>query len=128
MEPMLVDGCQDGPDKGPHQGTQRNLWRGRNEAPMVLRITVVGNADIDPALGSMIDSSDIVIRFLYDCRSFGPGGRQTDVVAVCNTGRPGKAMTEGAGLEGQSGGGGSRCHLVRARPGLFCRHARAASF
>ena len=43
-----------------------------------------------------IDAADLVMRF-NDCRSVGPGGGRTDIVTVCNTGRPGKAMTEGSG-------------------------------
>ena len=57
-------------------------------------IAIVGNADIDPVHGPAIDACDIVIRF-NDCRSFGPGGLKTDIVAVCNTGRPGERMTQG---------------------------------
>lgn len=54
-------------------------------------IAIVGNGDIDPALGPTIDAADLVIRF-NDCRSAGPGGRKTDIVAVCNTGRPARKM------------------------------------
>ena len=57
-------------------------------------IMIVGNGDVDPVLRSIIDSADMVVRF-NDCRSAGDGGTKTDVVAVCNTGRPAKAMTEG---------------------------------
>lgn len=45
-------------------------------------------------MAGFIDLSDLVIRF-NDCRSLGAGGRRTDVVAVCNTGRPGHEMTQG---------------------------------
>lgn len=45
---------------------------------------------------AFIDSCDVVIRF-NDCRSAGAGGRKTDVVAVCNTGRPGKDMVSASG-------------------------------
>lgn len=45
-------------------------------------------------VADLIDLSDIVIRF-NDCRSMGAGGSRTDVVAVCNTGRPGREMSEG---------------------------------
>lgn len=41
----------------------------------------------------MIDRYDFVIRF-NDCWSFSSGGKRTDVVAVCNTGRPAKKMLE----------------------------------
>jgi len=56
-------------------------------------ILIVGNGDVDPVLRPIIDSSDLVVRF-NDCRSAGNGGTKTDIVAVCNTGRPAKAMTE----------------------------------
>lgn len=58
------------------------------------RITIVGNGELPPGAADVIDRSDIVIRF-NDCRSLGPGGTRTDVVAVCNTGRPGREMTDG---------------------------------
>ena len=54
------------------------------------RIVIVGNGPVPDGAASAIASADFVIRF-NDCRSFRPGER-TDVVAVCNTGRPGKAM------------------------------------
>ncbi len=59
------------------------------------RIAIVGNGELPPGTARLIDRSDIVIRF-NDCRSLGLGGTRTDVVAVCNTGRPGREMTEGA--------------------------------
>lgn len=59
------------------------------------RIAIVGNGEFPPGTARLIDRSDIVIRF-NDCRSLGLGGTRTDVVAVCNTGRPGREMTEGA--------------------------------
>ncbi|WP_179874226.1 Urease operon accessory protein [Rhizobium sp. L43] len=42
-------------------------------------------------MAGIIDAADFVIRF-NDCRSYGAGGSRTDAVAVCNTGRPAKAM------------------------------------
>jgi len=60
------------------------------------RIVIVGNGEIGESLAGTIDAADLVIRF-NDCRSVGAGGGRTDIVAVCNTGRPGKAMLEGAG-------------------------------
>lgn len=63
---------------------------------MARRIMIVGNGEIPQGMADFIDLSDMVIRF-NDCRSVGPGGRRTDIVAVCNTGRPGKAMAEGDG-------------------------------
>ncbi|MFS8125280.1 Urease operon accessory protein [Rhizobium sp. BR 250] len=59
------------------------------------RIMIVGNGELPPGVADFIDLSDIVIRF-NDCRSLGAGGSRTDVVAVCNTGRPGREMTEGS--------------------------------
>jgi hypothetical protein len=53
---------------------------------------IVGNGDIGDGLAEVIDAADLVMRF-NDCRSVGAGGGRTDIVAVCNTGRPGKAMT-----------------------------------
>lgn len=55
------------------------------------RIVIVGNGDVAPDLTAAIDAADLVIRF-NDCRSMGAGGSRTDVVAVCNTGRPARAM------------------------------------
>ena len=56
---------------------------------------IVGNGDIGEGLAELVDAADLVIRF-NDCRSVGRGGGRTDIVVVCNTGRPGKAMTEEA--------------------------------
>lgn len=58
-------------------------------------VIIVGNGEIADGLADVIDAADLVLRF-NDCRSVGPGGGRTDIVAVCNTGRPGKAMTEEA--------------------------------
>lgn len=60
------------------------------------RIMIVGNGDIGEGLAAIIDAADLVMRF-NDCRSVGAGGGRTDIVTVCNTGRPGKAMSEGSG-------------------------------
>ncbi|MGV3549693.1 glycosyltransferase family 29 protein [Rhizobium sp.] len=62
---------------------------------MARRIVIVGNGEIGEGLAETIDSADLVMRF-NDCRSAGPGGERTDIVTVCNTGRPGKAMSEGS--------------------------------
>ena len=59
------------------------------------RIVIVGNGEIGEGLAETIDAAELVIRF-NDCRSVGAGGGRTDIVAVCNTGRPGKAMLEGS--------------------------------
>jgi hypothetical protein len=55
------------------------------------QIMIVGNGDVGAGNAEVIDAADLVIRF-NDCRSYGSGGKRTDVVAVCNTGRPAKAM------------------------------------
>jgi hypothetical protein len=52
---------------------------------------IVGNGDAGAGAAAVIDAADFVVRF-NDCRSYGPGGARTDAVAVCNTGRPAKAM------------------------------------
>lgn len=52
---------------------------------------IVGNGEVGQGHAAAIDAADFVVRF-NDCSSFGSGGKRTDVVAVCNTGRPGKAM------------------------------------
>ena len=52
---------------------------------------IVGNGEIGEGHAAAIDAADFVVRF-NDCRSYGAGGTRTDAVAVCNTGRPGKAM------------------------------------
>lgn len=54
-------------------------------------VMIVGNGDIAAGAAAAIDAADLVIRF-NDCRSMGAGGSRTDVVAVCNTGRPARAM------------------------------------
>jgi hypothetical protein len=63
---------------------------------MTRSIVIVGNGEIDAALAATIDAADIVMRF-NDCRSVGAGGLKTDIVTVCNTGRPGKKMLEQPG-------------------------------
>lgn len=57
-------------------------------------IAIVGNGSIPEGMAGAIDFADLVIRF-NDCRSAGHGGRKTDVVAVCNTGRPALGMLGG---------------------------------
>ncbi|EYR80888.1 Urease operon accessory protein [Shinella sp. 838] len=58
---------------------------------MSRRIAIVGNGPVPDGLAAAIDAADLVIRF-NDCRSLGRGGDRTDIVAVCNTGRPALAM------------------------------------
>ncbi|RDL50533.1 hypothetical protein BLJAPNOD_01654 [Ensifer sp. M14] len=57
-------------------------------------IMIVGNGDVPEGAAATIDAADVVIRF-NDCRSVGTGGTRTDIVAVCNTGRPALAMLGG---------------------------------
>jgi hypothetical protein len=59
---------------------------------MTRNIMIVGNGQIPAGAAEVIDLADLVIRF-NDCRSVGAGGRRTDIVAVCNTGRPGRDMS-----------------------------------
>ncbi|WP_337183947.1 Urease operon accessory protein [Shinella sp.] len=61
---------------------------------MPRRIVIVGNGSIAQGVAETIDAADLVIRF-NGCRSAGPGGLKTDVVAVCNTGRPALDMLAG---------------------------------
>ncbi len=60
---------------------------------MTKTIMIVGNGEIDPECAGQIDGADLVIRFNL-CASVGNGGSKTDMIAVCNTGRPAKAMLE----------------------------------
>jgi hypothetical protein len=55
------------------------------------QIMIVGNGPVDCGVAALIDAADLVIRF-NGCRNFGAAGRKTDIIAVCNTGRPGAAM------------------------------------
>ncbi|MET3611898.1 hypothetical protein ABID16_000203 [Rhizobium aquaticum] len=54
---------------------------------------VVGNGDIGPQARAAISDAHAVMRF-NDCRSAGEDAERTDIVVVCNTGRPGKKMLE----------------------------------
>lgn len=58
------------------------------------RIAIVGNGELGAAVPLAYDS-DFVIRF-NECGSAGDAATRTDVVAVCNTGRPPKSMLAGA--------------------------------
>lgn len=61
---------------------------------MSRRIVIVGNGSVPEGLADTIDAADLVIRF-NGCRSAGLGGFKTDVIAVCNTGRPALEMLAG---------------------------------
>ncbi|MCL6707262.1 glycosyltransferase family 29 protein [Pseudomonas sp. R2.Fl] len=54
---------------------------------------IVGNGPVADGSDKVIDRSDLVIRF-NDSRNVGEAGTRTDVVAVCNTGRPAHAMID----------------------------------
>ncbi|AUX77301.1 urease-associated protein [Sinorhizobium fredii] len=58
------------------------------------RVMIVGNGEVPEGAAATIDAADLVVRF-NDCRSVGRGGARTDIVAVCNTGRPALAMLGG---------------------------------
>lgn len=54
---------------------------------------VVGNGEIGQRAREAIADAHAVVRF-NDCRSAGTDAARTDIVVVCNTGRPGKRMLE----------------------------------
>nr|WP_274706766.1 Urease operon accessory protein [Allorhizobium sonneratiae] len=54
---------------------------------------IVGNGDVADEAAAVIDRCDVVIRF-NGCRNFGVAGCRTDVIALCNTGRPAKALLD----------------------------------
>ena len=81
---------------------------------MTRRIAIVGNGPIREGLAGVIDSADLVIRFNL-CGSAGPGGRKTDVIAVCNTGRP--------ALEMLAGGRWKASETVRQAKAIWCVRA-----
>ena len=78
---------------------------------MSRRIAIVGNGPIREGVATTIDAADMVIRF-NGCRSAGAGGRKTDVVAVCNTGRP--------ALEMLAGGSWKNSDAVRQAGEIWC--------
>lgn len=79
-------------------------------------IVIIGNGEPAKDVGSVIDGADIVIRF-NACRTHGAAGRKTDIVAVCNTGRPAREMIEG---------GWRHLEPVQAAEAIWCvRHPAA---
>ncbi|PZU84535.1 MAG: Urease operon accessory protein [Shinella sp.] len=52
---------------------------------------IVGNGSVPDGTADVIDAADLVVRFNMT-PSFPASGHKTDVLAVCNTGRPAKAM------------------------------------
>jgi hypothetical protein len=77
-------------------------------------IMIVGNGSVPEGGAGKIDAADIVIRF-NDCRSAGPGGMKTDIVAVCNTGRPARTMLSGDWKNNRSVGSAREIWSVRSR-------------
>jgi hypothetical protein len=57
---------------------------------------IVGNGEVGDEGRAAIAAAGFVIRF-NECRSYALSPGRTDAVAVCNTGRPGKAMTGDTG-------------------------------
>lgn len=55
------------------------------------QVMIVGNGPVADNAAALIDAADLVIRF-NGSRNFGAAGRRTDVIALCNTGRPAAAM------------------------------------
>lgn len=74
-------------------------------------IMIVGNGPVKAHVGAAIDAADIVIRF-NDCRTYGQAGTKTDIVAVCNTGRPAVAMLTGSSWKADA--------PVRRAKGIWC--------
>jgi hypothetical protein len=60
------------------------------------KVMIVGNGDVGDEGRAAIAAAGFVIRF-NECRSYAASPGRTDAVAVCNTGRPGKAMTGDTG-------------------------------
>ncbi|MCO6185320.1 Urease operon accessory protein [Rhizobium sp. L1K21] len=74
------------------------------------RIAIFGNGALGQA-AMLAYEVDLVIRF-NDCRSAGADAKRTDVVAVCNTGRPAKAMVLNAAWR--------ESEAVRAAKEIYC--------
>lgn len=55
------------------------------------QVAIVGNGPVADGTAVLIDAADLVIRF-NGSRNFGAAGTRTDVIAVCNTGRPAATM------------------------------------
>lgn len=81
-------------DRRPNRRPRRRVWRGDDDR-MGRKIVIVGNGGVGQECAAGIEAADFVIR-CNDCRSYRPGGGRTDAVAVCNTGRPAKAMLAAA--------------------------------
>lgn len=81
-------------------------------------IVIAGNGSMPSGAANFIDAADCVIRF-NDCRSMGAGGRRTDVVAVCNTGRPALSMLGRAGWSRNPGVVAAREIWCVRQPDMF---------
>lgn len=79
-------------------------------------IMIVGNGPVAAGAAAIIDAADLVIRF-NDCRSRGAGGSRTDIVAVCNTGRPALSML--------GGGNWKNSAAVRQASAIWCVRSAA---
>ncbi len=88
---MLVAGCL--ADLTENRTKElKELFRRDGQLKVSRKIMIVGNGEIGKEGAAAIAAADFVIRF-NECRSYAASPGRTDVVAVCNTGRPGKAMT-----------------------------------
>ena len=72
---------------------------------------IIGNGAVDRRLATRIDAHDLVIRFNL-CSSFAQAPSRTDVIAVCNTGRPAWEMLGSAAWH--------RHPAVRDAPEIWC--------
>ncbi len=100
-------------------------WARRCEVSAKRRIMIVGNGEIAEGAATEIDAADLVVRF-NDCRSIETGGSRTDVVAVCNTGRPARAMLGSAEWRNSSAGCCRIGNLECARSPQVRRPTRSA--
>ncbi len=99
------------------------------------RIMIVGNGSVPEGAADVIDDSDLVVRFNMT-PAFPASGRRTDVLAVCNTGRPARAMlSSDAWLDGEPVRGCSEIWSVRdpekfreLRPQLAASHPELDDF
>ncbi|MBS7534536.1 Urease operon accessory protein [Ancylobacter sonchi] len=90
---------------------------------MCERILLVGNGSVDPCAIPRLDDFDRVIRF-NDCRNFASAPGRTDVVAVCNTGRPARQMSASVAWRRHPAAAAAR-EIWSVRPPLLFAAARA---
>jgi hypothetical protein len=60
---------------------------------MARQIMIIGNGAIGEGVAELANASDMVVRFNL-CSSYSDKDQRCDVIALCNTGRPGKAMAQ----------------------------------